>query len=136
MPVHDEHNAHACRQQGNPLAQPLTTNLSNAIIAPLIHRSSDSSHHDFLDLISLKLAMLFCWPLKKKIFFKDHIAEISNCISDQGYLPLQLALTSKNLAIAETLVKNGFANINAYDAEDKWDYAKQLLGILYIKLVI
>lgn len=50
-------------------------------------------------------------------FFNFQIAEFSNCISDQGYLPLQLALTSKNLAIAETLVKNGFANINAYDAE-------------------
>ncbi|XP_018794281.1 PREDICTED: rabankyrin-5 [Bactrocera latifrons] len=47
----------------------------------------------------------------------NKLSEICNSISDQGQLPLQLALTAKHLSIAETLVKNGFADINAYDAE-------------------
>ncbi|XP_058978821.1 rabankyrin-5 [Musca domestica] len=45
------------------------------------------------------------------------LTEIVNSIAEQGHLPLQMALMSKSLPIAQTLVKNGAANINAYDAE-------------------
>ncbi|XP_011188184.2 rabankyrin-5 isoform X1 [Zeugodacus cucurbitae] len=45
------------------------------------------------------------------------LPEICNSLSDQGQLPLQLALTAKSISIAQTLVKNGSADINAYDAE-------------------
>ncbi|KAH8379366.1 hypothetical protein KR009_004439, partial [Drosophila setifemur] len=40
-----------------------------------------------------------------------------NGFSDLGLLPLQMALSAKNVQIAQTLVKNGMANINAFDIE-------------------
>ncbi|EDW37972.1 GL12350 [Drosophila persimilis] len=40
-----------------------------------------------------------------------------NSLSEQGQLPLQMALSAKNSQIAQTLVKNGRANVNAYDAK-------------------
>ena len=39
-----------------------------------------------------------------------------NSLSPQGQLPLQLALLGRSTAIAQTLVQNGSANVNAYDA--------------------
>ncbi|XP_061389135.1 rabankyrin-5 [Musca vetustissima] len=46
-----------------------------------------------------------------------NLTELVNSLGEQGYLPLQMALMRKSLPIAQTLVKNGAANINAYDAE-------------------
>lgn len=40
-----------------------------------------------------------------------------NSLSPQGQLPLGLALISRSTAIAQTLVQNGKADVNAYDAE-------------------
>ncbi|XP_055853313.1 rabankyrin-5 [Episyrphus balteatus] len=45
------------------------------------------------------------------------LPELVNSLSLQGQLPLQMSLLARNLAISEQLVKNGGANINAYDAE-------------------
>ncbi|XP_053963428.1 rabankyrin-5 [Anastrepha ludens] len=45
------------------------------------------------------------------------LSEITNCLSDQGQLPLQLALAAKSLPIAQILVNKGFADLNSYDAE-------------------
>lgn len=45
------------------------------------------------------------------------LSELVNSVSEQGLLPLQMALMAKNIPIAQTLVKNGSANINAYDSE-------------------
>ncbi|KAH8350167.1 hypothetical protein KR067_004117, partial [Drosophila pandora] len=40
-----------------------------------------------------------------------------NTFSEHGLLPLQMALTAKNMKICQTLVENGRANINAHDKE-------------------
>ncbi|XP_023035868.1 rabankyrin-5 [Drosophila willistoni] len=45
------------------------------------------------------------------------LPELVNSLSEHGQLPLQMALAAKNLQIAQTLVKNGSANLNAYDAD-------------------
>ncbi|XP_017140975.1 rabankyrin-5 [Drosophila miranda] len=47
----------------------------------------------------------------------DALPELVNSLSEQGQLPLQMALSAKNSQIAQTLVKNGRANVNAYDAK-------------------
>ncbi|XP_034475641.1 rabankyrin-5 [Drosophila innubila] len=44
------------------------------------------------------------------------LPELVNSLSENGQLPLQMALSAKNIPIAQTLVKNGSANLNAYDA--------------------
>lgn len=51
-----------------------------------------------------------------KINILFQLSEVVNSLSEHGQLPLQLALYSKNLQISQTLVKNGCANVNAYDA--------------------
>ncbi|KAI9579988.1 rabankyrin-5 [Glossina fuscipes] len=45
------------------------------------------------------------------------LPELVNAVSDQGVLPLQMALVARNVPIAQTLVTNGHANVNAYDAQ-------------------
>lgn len=40
-----------------------------------------------------------------------------NSLSPQGQLPLGIALISQSTAIAQTLVQNGQADLNAYDGE-------------------
>lgn len=40
-----------------------------------------------------------------------------NSLSPQGQLPLGLALMGRSTAIAQTLVRNGKADVNAYNAE-------------------
>ncbi|XP_062122617.1 rabankyrin-5 [Drosophila sulfurigaster albostrigata] len=44
------------------------------------------------------------------------LPKLVNSLSENGQLPLQMALSLKNIQIAQTLVKNGCANVNAYDA--------------------
>ncbi|XP_070143494.1 rabankyrin-5 isoform X3 [Drosophila kikkawai] len=45
------------------------------------------------------------------------LPELVNSFSENGLLPLQMALAAKNVRIAQTLVKHGLANINAMDIE-------------------
>ncbi|XP_037922390.1 rabankyrin-5 [Hermetia illucens] len=45
------------------------------------------------------------------------LSEIVNSVSPQGQLPLGMALLSRSTGIAQTLVQNGAADVNAYDAE-------------------
>lgn len=40
-----------------------------------------------------------------------------NSLSPQGQLPLGIALMSRSAAIAQTLVQNGKADVNAYNGE-------------------
>ncbi|KAH8288003.1 hypothetical protein KR054_008722, partial [Drosophila jambulina] len=47
----------------------------------------------------------------------DSAVKLVNSFSENGLLPLQMALSAKNIQIAQTLVKNGLANINAVDKE-------------------
>lgn len=47
----------------------------------------------------------------------SQLPEIVNSLSPQGQLPLGIALLSRSTAIAQTLVKNGKADLNAYDGE-------------------
>ncbi|KAH8359865.1 hypothetical protein KR093_009250, partial [Drosophila rubida] len=46
----------------------------------------------------------------------DTLPELVNSLSENGQLPLQMALSLKNIQIAQTLVKNGCASVNAYDS--------------------
>lgn len=43
--------------------------------------------------------------------------ELVNSLSDQGLLPLQVALMLKQLNIALLLLQKGKANLNAYDLQ-------------------
>lgn len=45
------------------------------------------------------------------------LGEIVNSLSPQGQLPLGLALLGRSQAIAQTLVQNGNADVNAYDGD-------------------
>ncbi|EDV98551.1 GH22346 [Drosophila grimshawi] len=45
------------------------------------------------------------------------LPELVNSLSEHGQLPLQMALSAKNIQIAKTLVNNGSADVNAYDAK-------------------
>ncbi|XP_030370136.1 rabankyrin-5 isoform X2 [Scaptodrosophila lebanonensis] len=49
--------------------------------------------------------------------YGQYLPELVNVLSEDGQLPLQMALCAKNLAIAQTLIKNGNADVNAYDAK-------------------
>lgn len=40
-----------------------------------------------------------------------------NSVSPQGQLPLGIALMGRSIAIAQTLVQNGKADVNAYNTE-------------------
>lgn len=51
--------------------------------------------------------------------------EVVNGLSEQGQLPLGIALMSRSTSIANTLIQNGKANVNAYNGEVN----------LYIKIV-
>lgn len=68
-------------------------------------------------------------------FFIFKLPELVNAVSEQGHLPLQMALIAQNAAIAQTLVKNGSADINAYDAEVKF-FLLTLITNLYNKFLI
>lgn len=43
--------------------------------------------------------------------------EVVNSLSSQGQLPLGLALIGRSKTIADTLVENGRANVNAVNGE-------------------
>ncbi|XP_020808760.1 rabankyrin-5-like, partial [Drosophila serrata] len=45
------------------------------------------------------------------------LPDLINSFSENGLLPLQMALAAKNVQIAQTLVNNGLANVNAVDIE-------------------
>ncbi|XP_044313368.1 rabankyrin-5 isoform X2 [Drosophila rhopaloa] len=45
------------------------------------------------------------------------LPQLVNSFSENGLLPLQMALSAKNVKIAQTLVKSGMANINALNIE-------------------
>ncbi|GAB0091613.1 rabankyrin-5 [Sergentomyia squamirostris] len=45
------------------------------------------------------------------------LSEVVNSLSPQGKLPLGIALMGRSSAIAQTLIENGKANVNAYDAD-------------------
>ncbi|XP_043067768.1 rabankyrin-5 isoform X1 [Drosophila bipectinata] len=47
----------------------------------------------------------------------DTVSDFVNIYSENGLLPLQMALLAKNIKIAQTLVENGRADINALDKE-------------------
>lgn len=47
----------------------------------------------------------------------NSLPELVNSLSEHGQLPLQMALSAKSVQIAQTLVNNGSANVNAYDAK-------------------
>ncbi|XP_017086725.1 rabankyrin-5 isoform X2 [Drosophila eugracilis] len=47
----------------------------------------------------------------------DAFPQLANSFSENGQLPLQMALSAKNVKIAQTLVKIGLANVNAVDME-------------------
>lgn len=57
------------------------------------------------------------------------LSEVVNSLSEHGQLPLQLALYSKNLTISQTLVKNGCANVNAYDGNVSETVATSILKL-------
>ncbi|KAH8288958.1 hypothetical protein KR044_003172, partial [Drosophila immigrans] len=46
----------------------------------------------------------------------DTLPELTNSLSENGQLPLQMALSLKNIQIAQTLVEKGCASVDAYDA--------------------
>lgn len=52
-------------------------------------------------------------------FFRRYfqLSEIVNSVSPQGQLPLGIALMGRSSAIAETLVENGKADVNAFNTE-------------------
>lgn len=45
------------------------------------------------------------------------LSEIVNSVSPQGQLPLGIALMGRSTAIAQTLVQNGKADVNAYNTD-------------------
>lgn len=73
----------------------------------------------------------------KTIISSFQLSEVVNGLSEQGQLPLGLALMGRSTAIAQTLVDSGSANINAYNA-DVSKYLKYLIIVFQeqIKLCI
>lgn len=51
------------------------------------------------------------------IFTTLQLSEVANSLSPQGQLPLGIALMSRSSSIAQTLVQNGKANVNAYNGD-------------------
>lgn len=49
--------------------------------------------------------------------FLSQLSEIVNSVSPQGQLPLGIALMGRSTAIAQTLVQNGKADVNAYNTD-------------------
>lgn len=45
------------------------------------------------------------------------LSEVVDCLSPQGQLPLGMALLNRSTSIAQTLVQNGKADVNAYNGE-------------------
>lgn len=57
------------------------------------------------------LTIFYCFS------FSLQLSETVNCLSQQGQLPLGIALVGRSTAIAQTLVSNGKADVNAYNGE-------------------
>lgn len=60
------------------------------------------------------------WEFNRNKYIILHLLqlpEIVNSVSPQGQLPLGIALMGRSTTIAQTLVQNGKADVNAYNTE-------------------
>lgn len=86
--------------------------------------------HDASLMMTFVYALNLIDILLYLFIFYSQLTETVNCLSSQGQLPLGIALVSRSTAIAQTLVQNGKADVNAYNG----DVSIEQIHVIIIKL--
>ncbi|XP_017848794.1 rabankyrin-5 [Drosophila busckii] len=85
--------------------------MSGPLLFKMLKNKTKYPLHEAVRL--LREDVVFLCLVENDTMLPDLVDSLSEC----GHLPLQIALSAKHIQIAQTLVKNGCANINAYDAD-------------------